>query len=137
MDSKTKTSEQTILYGKWPIDPDNPGEAIQVSQILESQGVDWFPKDSLILVKVSDMIKIWDQGELQLSQGYLERRRPRRYCSQMISILSFKNLVMLVSKFSVVEGLLIWKSGRVVAWTGFRDEATMIDCMKKFFDYQE
>lgn len=135
MDSKTKTSEPTILYGKWPIDPDNPGEAIQVSQVLESQGVDWFPKDSLILVKVSDMIRIWDQDELQLSRVF------RKTTTGVLSSGDF-NIIIQKPGYARIEvlggrGVINMESGRVVAWHGFRDEATMIDCMKKFFDYQE
>ena len=124
-----------ILYGNWPIDPDNPGEAIQVSQFLESQGVDWFPKDSLILVKVSDMIKIWNQGELQLSRVF------RKTATKILFSNDF-NIIIQKPGYARIEvlggrGVINMESGRVVAWTGFRDEATMIGCMKEFFDYQE
>lgn len=135
MDSETRTSEQTILYGKWPVDPDNPGEAIQISQVLENQGADWFPKGALILVKVSDMIRIWNQGELQLSQVY--RRTPGK-------VLFSKNFNIIIYKpgYAHIEvcdgrGIIEMEDGRVVNWNGFKDESVMLGCMKDFFDYHE
>jgi hypothetical protein len=135
MGLKTKISEQMILYGEWPVNPDNPGEAIQISQILEDSGADWFPKDSLILVKVIDMIRLWDQGELELSQVY--RRTPDK-------ILFSNNFNIIIHKpgYAHIEvcdgrGIIEMEAGRVINWNGFKDESVMLGCMKEFFDYHE
>lgn len=123
------------LYGKWPVNPDNPGEAIQISMVLEDKGADWFPKDSLILVKVIDMIRLWDQGELELSQVY--RRTPDK-------ILFSNNFNIIIHKpgYAHIEvcdgrGIIEMEAGQVVNWTGFKNESAMLDCMKEFFDYHE
>ena len=135
MGLKTKISEQMILYGEWPVNPDNPGEAIQISQILEDSGADWFPKDSLVLVKIADIIRLWNQDKLELSQVY--RRTPDK-------VLFSKDFSIIVYKpgYAHIEvckgrGVIEMEAGRVVNWTGFKNESVMLDCMKEFFDYHE
>jgi hypothetical protein len=136
MDSKTKTSEQTILYGKWPVEVDDPRAAIQASLDLENLGADWFPKDSLILVKVADMIRLWSGPELELSRVF--RRTPDN------KVMVSENFEITIHRpgYAHIEvcdgrGIIEMEAGRVVNWNGFKDESVMLGCMKEFFDYHE
>jgi hypothetical protein len=138
MDSKTKTSiGSTILYGIWPINPNNPGEAIQTSIALEESGVDWFPRGPRILVRVADMIKIWDRGELKISPVYRKTTGP----GGLIFSKDFEITILRpgYARISLLSGRgsIELEDYRVTSWSGFKDRSVMLKCMKEFFDYNE
>jgi len=124
-----------ILYGEWPINPDNPGEAIQISQALEDLRVDWFPKNSLILVKISDMIRIWDKGELKLSPVF--RRTTNGVLFSKDLGVTLQNPGCASIEVLQDRGVVKMEDGRITDWSGFKDKSVMLGFMKEFFDYDE
>jgi len=127
------TLDQMIIYGIWPIDPNDPIDSLRVSQALEGSGVDWFPKNESILCRVTDMIKIWDQGELKLNQVF------RKTSTGLVFSRNFDITIYSPGSAHIKVlglGTIDMKRGKISNWTGFKDETAVRNIMKEFFDYR-